>query len=193
MAGFESPRCRMTGGSSCASDQRRRRDRPAGRGPVRGRRQRGGASRALVRARRAVRVALGPRAGARQGALPLRGQGQAGSGEHRAPDRRLRLSARAVETLAPPDDEEDDADEPSAATGGAPLPTPAAAPRSRRCLGVAAGACLAGAAILVVAGGTVGLSGLTPPRGRSRRSPSRTVCPRSRCRRSRSWCCRSPT
>lgn len=65
------------------------------------------------------------------------------------------LSAQAVQTLAPPDDEEDDADEPPAATGGVPLPAPAAAPRSRRGLGVAAGACLAGAAILVVAGGTV--------------------------------------
>lgn len=65
------------------------------------------------------------------------------------------LSAQAVQTLAPPDDEEDDADEPPAATGGVPLPAPAAATRSRRGLGVAAGACLAGAAILVVAGSTV--------------------------------------
>ena len=65
------------------------------------------------------------------------------------------LSAQAVQTLAPPDDEEDDADEPSAATGGVPLPSPAPAARARRGLGVAAGACLAGAAILVVAGGTV--------------------------------------
>lgn len=65
------------------------------------------------------------------------------------------LSAEAVQILAPPDDDEDDADELPAAGGERPLPSPAATARPRRALGAVAAACLAGGVILVGAAGTV--------------------------------------
>lgn len=65
------------------------------------------------------------------------------------------LSAEAVQILAPPDDDEDDADELSATGGERPLSSPAATARPGRALGVVAAACLAGGVILVGAAGTV--------------------------------------